>query len=262
MSSATTSEKSQSNSPTSTSSMSESHKEKPGSNASTEHNKSKDKAHVDSLKLFREAKEKTAKMSPEERAKAHAWKITNIGLHVPTMSCRRGFGTTFEAMKRTQKGKSQQSVTKTASPITAENAIGTCLKEVTKDATLICLFRFASDVNNEEVRFRGMIKWNIANQRVELSHAAAKRNDETIYISFCPEGTHETQNECFVGLEKFLEDFGDIKQWEVDNIQKIHSSFWDAAIHLWGFPVWSDPNLMSYAICRVENPLIYRVFTE
>ncbi|KAI1381936.1 hypothetical protein F4677DRAFT_10231 [Hypoxylon crocopeplum] len=88
---------------------------------------------------------------------------------------------------------------KSASPITAERAIGTCLKEVAKDATLVCLFRYFTSSEAQKISFGGMIKWNIAARRVELTSDIKKR-DRTWTISFSPQGTAVSRGGLYRGL--------------------------------------------------------------
>ncbi|KAI2470679.1 hypothetical protein F4781DRAFT_165308 [Annulohypoxylon bovei var. microspora] len=71
MSSATTSKKSQPTSPTSTPSTSD--KKNPGSNTSTKQKDPQQVTKGEILRLFRAAREKNAKMTPEEVAKAYPW---------------------------------------------------------------------------------------------------------------------------------------------------------------------------------------------
>ncbi|KAI2640817.1 hypothetical protein GGS26DRAFT_179041 [Hypomontagnella submonticulosa] len=113
--------------------------------------------------------------------------------------------------------------------------MGTCLKEIARDAVLICLFR---SISNNEVSFHGMIRWQIAHKRIELT-ADLKYRGRVTYIYFSPEGTLETLNACGRSFTRFIADFGGIKQWKVDNNNKVHDILWNQAIELWGFPVWS-----------------------
>ena len=71
MSSTKASRKSQSTSPTSTTSMSD--KENPDSKVGDKQKDLKEVKPKGLIELFREAEEREAKMSPEERAKERAW---------------------------------------------------------------------------------------------------------------------------------------------------------------------------------------------
>lgn len=42
---------------------------------------------------------------------------------------------------------------------------------------------------------------------------------------------------CLANLDDFMLESGDIEQWRIDGIDKIHRALWDMAIDLWGFPV-------------------------
>ncbi|KAI1138403.1 hypothetical protein F5Y05DRAFT_38354 [Hypoxylon sp. FL0543] len=135
--------------------------------------------------------------------------------------------------------RNEKSGIRRASPITAARAMGACLQEVANDVSLVCLFR---SVGSSEIQFGGMIKWNIMDRRVELTPVMRHR-DRMIHFSFTSKGTRETYKICENNLVDFIKKFGDVKQWEVDDTDKIHETLWTMALSLWGFPVCSWINI-------------------
>ncbi|KAI2613393.1 hypothetical protein GGR54DRAFT_326949 [Hypoxylon sp. NC1633] len=134
--------------------------------------------------------------------------------------------------------------TKAASPITAETAIGTCLQEVAKDATLLCLFRHFTTGESQSVSFGGMIKRIIPNKCIKLIPDLAT-DSGIITITFSPNGTRETLQQCIYNLEMFIEEFGDIEKWEADGNRKIHEALWESALNLWGPLIWVKTSPIS-----------------
>ncbi|KAI2618903.1 hypothetical protein GGR54DRAFT_640445 [Hypoxylon sp. NC1633] len=132
--------------------------------------------------------------------------------------------------------RSPQQGIKRSSPITAEKAIGTCLGEVAKKAILVCLFR---EFEARTTQFRGMIKWNIKDKRVELIPDLDDRK-RMMTIAFCPQGTEESAQLCTSNFGAFIKKYGDMNQWVADDTHKIHETFWNAAVKLWGSPIWSS----------------------
>ncbi|KAI1134658.1 hypothetical protein F5Y05DRAFT_204050 [Hypoxylon sp. FL0543] len=127
---------------------------------------------------------------------------------------------------------------KRASPITPERAIRTCLREIAKEATLVCVFRSLDIGETPEIwtrRLRGMVKWNIAAKCLELTPDLTNR-DKRVVISFSHRGTQETAEKCILIVAEFIKTSGDLRQWRADRTDKIHNRLWDTAVNLWGYP--------------------------
>ncbi|KAI6093232.1 hypothetical protein F4821DRAFT_276814 [Hypoxylon rubiginosum] len=125
---------------------------------------------------------------------------------------------------------------RTATSITAEKALAVCLKEVVNKPILVCLFRNISD---NGITFSCLIQWQIAHKCVELIPDLKEKATKGL-ITFSREGTPETLEQCVTKFKGFIEEWGDMNQWKVDDHEEIHTPLWSAAVDLWGFPQWSE----------------------
>ena len=87
-----------------------------------------------------------------------------------------------------------------------------------------------------------MIKWNIADRRIELTPRLGEKG--VLLVSFQPDGTVDTQQDCLNRFMCFIVTFGVLDQWENGGLREFFVRLWFAAAALWGYPVWSD-NLTS-----------------
>ncbi|KAM7213638.1 hypothetical protein V8F06_010959 [Rhypophila decipiens] len=121
-------------------------------------------------------------------------------------------------------------------PISAAVALGICLEQVAKNAVLVCLFRTSIDDQASSVQYRGIIRWRLADRRIELIPSLDNK-DVFSTITF-RDGTTATNRECAANLVAFIRRCGIEDQWKADEIDRFNRQLWQAAILEWGYPVW------------------------
>ncbi|KAK3313594.1 hypothetical protein B0H66DRAFT_356961 [Apodospora peruviana] len=130
-------------------------------------------------------------------------------------------------------------------PITREEALGICLKEITDMAVLVCLFRSIRPLEQGSqpwvAQYHGVVRWRISERRIELTPDLDRR-DSFYCITFGrPGGSRETNRQCINNFVAFIRDCGIEQQWRADGINQFNQELWKAAIQVWGgFPVWSE----------------------
>ncbi len=92
--------------------------------------------------------------------------------------------------------------------------------------------------------FHGMVNWNIEKRLIELTPVLDNKDDKYL-VSFCPEGTPESLRDYMGRFVGFINDYGSMEQWELEDFSGFHARLLGAAIELWGYPVWSAVGTLS-----------------